>query len=214
MPRISNTKTTEEIILQNAMDVFIEKGRHGARMQDIADRAGINKAMLHYYFRSKDKLYAQIFELVFVKYFGELLDVFKEENRFETTLKSFINRYIDILDENPRLPVFVASEMLEGGSIVEEIISSLIRSDKFQVPHKMIHAIDRAVKSGEIVAVDHVNLMMNVIGACIYFFIAEPVFRAIFSMDNDYDRKKFIEDRKKAIFENIYYGISARGESK
>ena len=60
-------KKTEEKILDAAMEVFIQKGKAGARMQEIADEAGINKALLHYYYRSKDKLFESVFGVVVKK---------------------------------------------------------------------------------------------------------------------------------------------------
>ena len=64
-----NDKLTEEKIFEAATDVFVEKGMDGARMQDIADKAGINKALLHYYFRTKDKLFNAVFEMIAKKIF-------------------------------------------------------------------------------------------------------------------------------------------------
>ncbi|HNA17232.1 MAG TPA: helix-turn-helix domain-containing protein, partial [Ferruginibacter sp.] len=57
-----HNKDTEQKILESARNVFIQKGLAGARMQDIADHAGVNKALLHYYFTSKDKLFNIVFE--------------------------------------------------------------------------------------------------------------------------------------------------------
>ena len=59
-----NDKQTEEKIFDAATDVFVEKGMDGARMQDIANHAGINKALLHYYFRTKDQLFNAVFEMI------------------------------------------------------------------------------------------------------------------------------------------------------
>ncbi|MEJ2055399.1 MAG: TetR family transcriptional regulator, partial [Calditrichaceae bacterium] len=88
----------EEIILRAAMDVFVEKGQYGAKMQEIADRAGINKALLHYYYRSKEKLYIHIFKYIFRKIASEVLELLKSDLPFEELLRTFISKsiYLDI----------------------------------------------------------------------------------------------------------------------
>ena len=95
----------EELILQTAMQVFIEKGRHGAKMQEIADRAGINKALLHYYYRSKEKLYTKIFEFLIWHNVADIYNMFDEQLSFNEFLKKFIYSYIDLINKNPKIPI-------------------------------------------------------------------------------------------------------------
>ena len=99
----------EEIILRAAMDVFVEKGQYGAKMQEIADKAGINKALLHYYYRSKEKLYIHIFKFIFKKISSEILELLRSELPFKDFLRTFISKYIDLLNKNHRFPVFIMS---------------------------------------------------------------------------------------------------------
>ena len=73
-----NDKQTEEKIFEAATDVFVEKGMDGARMQDIATHAGINKALLHYYFRTKDQLFSKVFEKIAGRMFSKFAPVFDE----------------------------------------------------------------------------------------------------------------------------------------
>lgn len=81
--------TTEQKILEAARKIFLEKGLDGARMQDIADKAGINKAMLHYYFRSKDKLFEQIFLEVAGHFLPKIMAIFESERLCLKKLKPF-----------------------------------------------------------------------------------------------------------------------------
>jgi TetR/AcrR family transcriptional regulator len=204
----------EEAILAAAMDVFIEKGRHGATMQEIADRAGINKAMLHYYFRSKENIYGRIFESVFLKLMNSLIISLDEGLDFKTHLRMLINKFHDTILNNPRLPLFIARELSEGGATVSSIVSRLIQENKIEGPPRIIASIRRAVEQEEIAFVgDPLQLMMTIIGSCIYFFVAEPIFRALFPTESGYNRDQFIEERKEAIFHTIYFGIKPRGET-
>ena len=101
----------EELIMQTAMQVFIDKGWHGTKMQEIADKAGINKALLHYYFRSKEKLYAKIFEFLISGFVGDLFKLFDDKLTFDEFLRKFIYSYIDLISKNPKIPMFLIKEL-------------------------------------------------------------------------------------------------------
>jgi len=203
----------EEAILAAAMDVFIEKGRHGATMQEIADRAGINKAMLHYYFRSKENIYGRIFESVFLYMINSFLINFNDSDVFEVNLRKFIGNVHDIIKNNPKIPLFIARELGEGGATVSRIVSQLSQGNIIDGPRRIIAHINAARDRGEIRnADDPRQLMMTIIGSIVYFFIAEPIFKALFPVPPDFDRNKFIEERKEAIFNVIYYGIKPQGD--
>ncbi len=201
---------TEEKILDAAMDVFVSKGRDGAKMQEIADKAGINKALLHYYFRSKEKLYQKIFEKVFLRFFKQLENVHQEDVPFKDQLAIFINAYVDILNRNRRVPLFIARELSKGGGVIRHVVSSYVRSKTIQLPGLFLQAIEKAVKNGEIVPVDPKHFMMTLIGASIFYFVAEPIVSSVLLTGDDFDRDAFIESRKQAIFEILYYGIKPR----
>ena len=106
----TNVKTEEKII-EAATKIFLEKGKDGARMQEIADRAGINKALLHYYFRSKEKLYAEVFSNELRKFFRSILGTIKESEDFKDFIQTFINLYIDTISKNPKLFRFILWEI-------------------------------------------------------------------------------------------------------
>ncbi len=203
----------EEHILNIAMQVFVEKGWHGTKMQEIADRAGVNKAMLHYYFRSKERLYSTIFRQLFMKYMSSLSDSFQPEQDFASTLKQFINRFLDMLRDNPQLPMFVARELSEGGAIVQQCIRELVQDGKLQTPHKFIAEIKKAEARGEIEPMEEpVHFLFTLIGSCVYFFLAGPIIKPLFpGILSDSD--DFLEKRKEAIFKHLYFGIKKRGDN-
>src|SRR5271169_392301 len=102
---------TKEKILAAAKKVFMTKGMAGARMQDIADEAGINKALLHYYFRSKDKLFEMIYLEEAKKFFPKISMIFQSELPLFEKIKQFADEYISEILENPYLPWFVFNEI-------------------------------------------------------------------------------------------------------
>src|ERR1700730_16933908 len=104
-------ENTEERILTAAKKVFLKEGMAGARMQDIADEAGINKAMLHYYFRSKDKLFEKIFSELSRSFFPKLIMIFESDEGLFTKIQMFVTEYIDQMKQTPYLPIFVLNEV-------------------------------------------------------------------------------------------------------
>lgn len=117
-------KQTEERIFDAATDVFLDKGMDGARMQDIADRASINKALLHYYYRSKDKLFNAVFEKIAEKVFSKFAPVLNENLTLEEKIRFFYREHITFLQKNPRLPAFILNEINRNPSRIRKILKN------------------------------------------------------------------------------------------
>jgi TetR/AcrR family transcriptional regulator len=105
--------------------VFLEKGMDGARMQDIADHAGINKALLHYYFRTKDHLFNAVFEKIAGKMFEKFAPVFDENLSLEEKIRFFLREHISFLQMNPKLPSFILNEMNRHPERMKKVIRNL-----------------------------------------------------------------------------------------
>ncbi len=204
---MTKSMKTEEKIFRSAMSSFIEKGRHGAKMQEIADRAEINKAMLFYYYKDKEKLYAHVFETVLKKVFGSLHTIFKQGVPFSISLRLFIDRYMDMVNSNPQVPMFVLRELGSGDETATQIIAKLNAEGKFEFPKAFIESACKAVKNGEIKEVDPVQLMFSVIGAANYFFLAEPMMKPFLENQGDFNRRDFLLNQKQNIFNMFYHGI-------
>ncbi len=206
-----HTSDKEQLILQAAMDVFIEKGRHGAKMQEIADHAGINKALLHYYYRSKEKLYSKIFEFLIWHNMSDLLSLLDSDLSFPEYLRTFIWNYTDLLKENPKIPLFILKELSEGGDTVQTVLKNLVESGKFDTS-KALKVIQRGMDQGEIVRMDPLQVVATIVGSCLFYFISEPIFKTLFVDEASFDRERFIQERKESIYQLLSYGLIPRGD--
>src|SRR6476660_2348313 len=110
MVKNKKDKGAEERILAAARKVFVKKGMAGARMQDIADEAGINKALLHYYFRSKEKLFEVIFQEVAAELLPRINQVLEADLPLFEKIEKFCSAYIEKIMQNPFLPLFFIDE--------------------------------------------------------------------------------------------------------
>ena len=197
--------STEIRILEAAHKVFVKKGYAAARMEDIAKEAGINRALLHYYFRSKDKM----FDIIFNQHFGEVLsglgEMIKTEMSFEQRLKGIIEVYHNKFTSHPDLPLFVIHELAQNPKRLVELIEKLpVGEDgskaKLAVAFKAI--VQKEVNAGRIKPIDGMQLLMNILALIIYPFIAKPIFQFVMQI-NDNDYKSMLSKRKEGIFEFI-----------
>ena len=203
----SYSSETEQRIFDSAREIFIRDGRDGARMEEIARHAGINKALLHYYFRSKEKLYRAIFQQEFNRVIGDLLDSLPLDLKISEFLESFINNYIDRMSRNSHVIQFMLWEIRSGGENMREFLQDLFSSGRLNfTPHRVIKKFQQAMRKGEIRKADPHQLLLNIISMCIYTFIAGPIIQAIFPEINTLD-SKFIRRRKKEIFQLVWNGI-------
>jgi TetR/AcrR family transcriptional regulator len=184
---------TERKILEAARKVFISKGMHGARMQEIADEAGINKALLHYYFRSKDKLFQAIFRETFEELMPKAIGIFKEEGMFEDKLRLFVSNYIDTISKNHFLPVFVFNEINQNPEMLTEFVDAL-------KPLQQVVAaeLQKKVASGEYSTINPVQFFSNVMAMTLFPFLAKPLLTNSFAMSEE-QFKAFVEQRKVLI---------------
>ncbi len=104
--------STEEKIKDAARIVFTQKGFAATRTRDIAESAGINLALLNYYFRSKQKLFEEIMLEKVQQLFGLIAPVlYNPDSTLETKIETIVSLYIDMITEHPDLPIFVLSEI-------------------------------------------------------------------------------------------------------
>ena len=102
---------TEQKILNAATDVFLEKGHDGARMQEIADKAGINKALLHYYFRSKQKLFRTVFKKEAQSMLASIFGLLSPSDNFQVFLEKFIFGYLNNVSSRKNILRFILWEL-------------------------------------------------------------------------------------------------------
>jgi len=197
--------STEKVILEAAKKVFLDKGFDGARMQQIADEAGINKALLHYYFRSKDKLFDAIFEGAFMQFLPNISQVMVSDIPFAEKIRAIVGHYIDMLLENPYLPVFVIREIQRTP---EKIITLIKKSGiKLEIMDKMIQ---KEVADHNIVPISFSHLIVNMLGLCIFPFIARPIIEGFVFKNDSRAYHKFLLERKALVADFIINAIQIK----
>ncbi|MBP6236091.1 MAG: TetR/AcrR family transcriptional regulator [Saprospiraceae bacterium] len=191
--------SAQERIKIAATKVFTLKGLEGARMQDIADEANINKAMLHYYFRNKKQLFEIIFEEKLHKIFGAMELLIFSKDAFENRIRAFVEKQISIVLEFPVMPIFVMLEVRKNPELLEGKFKNIpldVIRDNFR------KVIDGEVMSGNIRRISLEELLLNVMSLCIYPIIAEPILKYVLDLNQE-SYFELIEARKKSVSDLI-----------
>jgi TetR/AcrR family transcriptional regulator len=194
---------TEEKILEAAREVFTRKGFAAARMQEIADTAGINKGLLHYYFRNKEKLFRAIFEEAFSRFALRANQIFVADLPLFEKIEAFVETYMDILVQNPHLPVFVLSELSRNP---EEFVCSVLNREGRPNPLQFLGQIQLEAQAGRIRQVNPFDLFINMISLCVFPFVARPMVQGLMGID-DQTYAKLMENRKREIVDFIIHAI-------
>lgn len=199
---MSKEPETEEKIFKAAQLVFQRSGYAGARMQEIADEAGINKSMLHYYFRSKDQLFQRVFQKSVKQFFPVIYSVLNSELEFEPKIRRLVKTYYKMFEEHPYLPSFIIHEMNQH----PDRFTDFIKKSGVQVPKRFIRQIEMEVSAGNIKAVKPQEFIINTVGLCVFPVIARPMVQTVFGMDDE-EYRQFLQSRKKDLPEFILNAV-------
>lgn len=195
MTRTKKDESAEERILSAAKKIFVTKGMAGARMQDIADEAGINKALLHYYFENKEKLFEKIFREAAQKMFPIINQIFTADWPLFEKIEKFCDNYISMVMENPYLPLFVLNEINQDP---EYFFQKVWNGNSRPNPEKFLAQIEKEVKKGTIKRISPLQLLINLISLCIFPFVGRPMIQRNLGLD-DLQFRAVMEQRKKEV---------------
>ena len=197
---------TEQRILDAARTVFLRHGTAGARMQEIASEAGVNQALLHYYFRSKERLSAAVFQQIASRIFPALAQTLGADISLDEKIGRLIAIYLDNLSQNRFLPGYLISELHHHPERVEQLLSGALGADPGLVMPAVVRSLERqindGVRAGVLRPIKAQQFVINLISLCIFPFAARPMLSIVFGMDDAaFDR--FIDQRRKELPEFV-----------
>jgi AcrR family transcriptional regulator len=190
---------TESRILAAARVVFTRSGTAGARMQDIAREAGVNQALLHYYFRSKQALADRVFREAAAGLFAALPRTIRPDASLEDVLRDFIHAYIDTTRRTPFVPPYVAAEVHQHPERVVQVIRELSgRDPRDESPRLLVTVqamIDARVRAGEMRPISADQLVVNTMALLAFPFVARALLAGVHGMD-DAAFERFLDERR------------------
>ena len=176
--------STEEKIKEAAKRVFITKGFSACTSREIAKEAGMNVALVNYYFRSKNQLFLIIYHAVMHDFMLSMMEVFSTELSLKEKVSLLIDREYEFLTKHPEIPTFVLNEMArnkDSGIQIHETLNDFAKTGVFL-------EASNAQKRGEMRKVDMVSLTMIIMANCQHPFMARLLTQQLHGMtDEQYD---------------------------
>ena len=180
--------TTERRILDAAHTVFIKRGSGGARMQEIAEEAGVNQALLHYYFGTKDGLALAVFRESAAKLFPGIMRILSSDASIEARVEQVVHHYIDTLRDHPFLPGFVLGEMNFNPERMVALASEMASLGVPGAPRRALDALGRELakraKRGEFRPTSADQFFVNLASLCVFPFAARPMISHLLGIDS------------------------------
>ena len=191
---MSEVLNMEQTILESATELFLKKGFKATSTTEIAKEAGCNQALVHYYFRTKDRLFEAIFQQKVKFFVGALLDIGKEKLPFLEKLEKKVISHFEAIESNPRLPLFFLNELSANPDRIETIKQAV-----GNLPQQAMHQLDKELNSeiekGAIRPVSVRDLLMSIVSLNIMAFMGAPMFKVMTGVSEE-EYQKFLNQRK------------------
>ena len=193
---------TEQRILDAAHAVFVRTGTAGARMQEIAREAGVNSALLHYYFRSKDRLAEAVFHRAAAQLMPAVVGVLVSDRSLPDKVRAIVDIELDRLSRTPYLPAYIISELAHHPERISQLISVLTGAQPETLGRKLLRIvadqINDEVRAGRMRPIAPEQFMVNLLSLCIFPFAARPMIGALMGLD-DKAFARFILERRETL---------------
>jgi AcrR family transcriptional regulator len=194
--------TTEEKIFNAARIIFQKKGFAGSRMQEIADEAGINKAMLHYCFKNKQQLFEAVFMNAFSQLAPQINEIFNSNETVFDKIRKFTHSYISFVIHNPFLPQFLIQEMNNN----PEFVMTFLNHENKPNPSLLIAQIEKEIEAGIIKPILPKQLLLDIFSLTVFPFAAQMMVKGILQITES-EFQQMMEERKTSIAEQIINSI-------
>jgi len=191
----------EEKILEAAEKLFLDKGFALTTTTEIAKEAGCNQALVHYYFRTKEKLFQRIFETKLKLFASAFFSVGQQGDTFEERLARKIEAHFDMLAQNPKLPLLLINELTLHPERLTEI-----KENMSAIPISILHSLESDLKAeiekGTIRPISVFDLILNIVSLNVFLFISRPVANTVLNLTEE-ESERMVAGRRKEIVETI-----------
>lgn len=200
------TDDTSEKIVEAAMEEFSEEGFGGARVARIAEKAGVNKALLFYYYRSKEKLYAAVMDAVMSRVLGPLIEFIREVETAEEFIEGFPALHIRFIAKNQTLLRIGIGHFIGRPSGISSEAAALLKKNIGPMKDTFYQKVDGWIKSGQIRAEDPFHFIISVVSLNVFCFLARPFFETLSGYSYD-DDPEFVENRIRNVIATLKGGM-------
>ena len=193
---------TERRILDAARSVFVRRGTAGARMQEIAEEAGVNQALLHYYFRSKDGLAAAVFREAAGRLVPSVVQVLGSDEPLAGKVERFVHLYIDSVRQSPFIPGYIVSELHHHPERMTELMGKVAGGSPGDLARgfmgRLAAQIDEGVAAGTLRPIAPDQFLVNLLALTIFPFVGRPLLTVLLGQDPP-AFERFLDERRREL---------------
>ena len=191
---------TEQLIKNTAKDVFFKHGLLHATTQDIADAAGINRASIHYYYRSRKLLFDKVFAEAMEEMDAKLMAIVKQDLPFRHMIETFIEVFLQKSMQHPYLELFLVAELNANPNIPSFFFT---REEQTERKEMLQRSIDSEVADGTMKPIKAEHFIVNLMSLCSFPFMAKPMVKKATNL-TEAEYITFIHERKEVILKLIF----------
>ena len=195
---------TEELIKSTARTIFLKEGKMLATTQDIADAAGVNRTLLHYYFRSREQLFNQVFKEALTRLRERVHAVIGSQLAFRQKINNLLDVFYEELTELPYLETFIALQLNQDPNKYEEMFVT-IPGGKERMKN-FLQEIQNEMQEGTIPVMDPINYFINLFALMAYPYVARPIYKKMFDL-TDAGYNKLLPKRKEIIMSLLFIQV-------
>lgn len=190
---------TEKLIKEKAKKLFFQKGFLDATTQEIADEAGVNRALIHYYFRSRDQMLDILLEETITEKKARVTRILSSDLPFKQKIARYINAVVDHGLEYPYLENFIVSETARH----PDKVKNLCARNPSKSTDLIREQLEQEIKKKKLAPISPEHFMVNLVALCNYPIVSKSILKTVHGM-TDATYKKFLTERKKVIFSTIF----------
>lgn len=190
---------TEKLIKDTAKGIFFQKGHLGATTQEIADAAGVNRALIHYYFRSREHLLEVVFQEAVAETRNKISEIFKSSEPFKKKISKYLDVFIDRNIDYPYMQNFIITEITRTPEKEKEYF---LRKRE-NLTKTILPQLTEEIEKGNIAPIKMEHFMTNLMSMCSYPLVAKPLLQKMFGFD-DKAYRNFLKERKAIIYKVLF----------
>lgn len=197
--------TTRQRILEAARQEFTVHGKAGARMERIAATGAVNKAMLYYYYSSKDNLYREVLRSFYEPAFRGMEKLLAEDQKVEAKVRRMVGHFIDYYQKNLRFVRLLQRELADGGRDILALLGESQEARQGLTPQVLIDFMADGVRQGAFRPLDPRHAVLSMVGMCVVMFMIRPILPVMLGLDPD--QPELFEQRKVQVGDLLLRGI-------
>ena len=197
----------EHKIIEAAKSTFLKKGYKDTNMADIAAEVGLTRPAMHYYFRTKERLFQAVFGDILMSFIPQIKVSLSADIPLELKISQIVETYMSVLEDSPTLPVFIVQEINRD---IDNIISIALDNNLVELGQSVVNVLNREMKEGRIRKMPLIELGYTFYGLMMVPFLARPAGQMIFGKDSY--SPEFLKEWKENVIRQMVYLLKPQNE--